>query len=113
MSQETIYRSLFIQERAALKKELAQYLRSRRTIYRSRHASRKGHEKGQIADIVSIRKCPASVEDQTVPGQWEGAPVAGSPDSEDRSASHGARGEGVQERWGRSTNTQSRSRSKN
>ena len=113
MSQETIYRSLFIQARRALKKELAQYLRSRRTIYRSRHASRKGHGKGQIADIVSIRKRPASVEDRAVPGHWEGDLIAGSPDSEDRSASHGARGEGVQERGGRSRNSRSRSRSKN
>ena len=81
VSHETIYRSLFIQARGALKKELAQYLRSRRTIRRSRHASRKGHGKGQIADIVSIRERPVAVEDRAVPGHWEGDLIAGSTNS--------------------------------
>ena len=66
VSHETIYRSLFIQARGALKKELTAYLRSKRTIRRSAKASRKGHGKGQI--LISIRERPASVEDRAVPG---------------------------------------------
>ncbi len=76
VSHETIYRSLFIQARGALKKELTQYLRSRRTIRRSRHASLKGRGGGQINDVISIRERPASVEDRAVPGHWEGDLIA-------------------------------------
>jgi IS30 family transposase len=68
VSHETIYRSLFVQARGVLKKELMQYLRSRRTIRRSRHASLKRDGLGQIKDAVSIRERPASVEDRAVPG---------------------------------------------
>ena len=78
VSHETIYRSLFIQARGALRKELAQHLRSKRTIRRSKRASSKGDGRGQIKDIVSISERPASVEDRAVPGHWEGDLVAGS-----------------------------------
>ena len=78
MSHETIYRSLFVQARGFLKKELTQYLRTRRTIRRSGKASRKGHGKGQIESMISIRERPASVEDRAVPGHWEGDLIAGS-----------------------------------
>jgi IS30 family transposase len=78
VSHETIYRSLFIQARGALKKELTQHLRTRRTIRRSRHASRKGRGGGQITDLISIRERPDSVEDRAVPGHWEGDLIAGS-----------------------------------
>ena len=78
VSHETIYRSLFIQARGAVKKELTEYLRSKRTIRRSAKASRKGHGKGQIEDMISIRERPASVEDRAVPGHWEGDLIAGS-----------------------------------
>ncbi len=78
VSHETIYRSLFIQARGALKKELTLCLRSKRTIRRSRHATRKGRGGGQIPDLVSIRERPASVEDRAVPGHWEGDLIAGS-----------------------------------
>ena len=78
VSHETIYRSLFIQARGALKKELTQHLRTQRTIRRSRHASRKGRGGGQIPDLVSIRERPASVEDRAVPGHWEGDLIQGS-----------------------------------
>ncbi len=78
VSHETIYRSLFIQARGALKKELTQYLRSRRTIRRSRHASLKGRGGGQINNVISIRERPASVEDRAVSGHWEGDLIAGS-----------------------------------
>ena len=72
VSHETIYRSLFIQARGVLKKELLQCLRSKRSIRRSRHASLKRDGLGQITNTVSIRERPASVEDRAVPGHWEG-----------------------------------------
>ena len=72
VSHETIYRSLFIQARGALKKELIQHLRSKRRIRRSRHASVHGHSQGRIVDAISIRERPAEVEDRAVPGHWEG-----------------------------------------
>ena len=78
MSHETIYQSLFIQARGALKKELTAHLRSQRTIRRSKHAKSKGVGQGEIKDIVSIRERPASVEDRAVPGHWEGDLIAGS-----------------------------------
>ena len=78
MSHETIYRSLFIQARGALKKKLTQHLRTKRTIRRSAKASRKGHGKGQIEGMISIRERPASVEDRAVPGHWEGDLIVGS-----------------------------------
>ncbi len=78
VSHETIYQSLFIQARGALKKELTAHLRSQRTIRRSKHSRTKGVGQGQIKDIVSIRERPASVEDRAVPGHWEGDLIAGS-----------------------------------
>jgi IS30 family transposase len=81
VSHETIYRSLFIQARGVLKKELQQYLRSQRAIRRSKHASLKNDGLGQITDAVSIRERPASIEDRAVPGHWEGDLIAGSNNS--------------------------------
>jgi len=81
VSHETIYRSLFVQARGVLKKELMQYLRSKRTIRRSRHASLKRNGLGQITDAVSIRERPASAEDRAVPGHWEGDLLSGSNNS--------------------------------
>jgi IS30 family transposase len=78
VSHETIYQSLFIQARGALKKELTAHLRSQRTIRRSKHAKTKGVGHGQLKDIVSIRERPASVEDRAAPGHWEGDLIAGS-----------------------------------
>jgi IS30 family transposase len=78
VSHETIYRSLFIQSRGAFRKELTQYLRSKRTMRRSKRASSHGDGRGQIKDIVSISERPASVEDRAVPGHWEGDLLAGS-----------------------------------
>ena len=72
MSHETIYRSLFIQARGALKKELLQHLRRTRGMRRSRHHTQKTDDPWQIADAVSISERPASVEDRAVPGHWEG-----------------------------------------
>ena len=77
VSHETIYRSLFIQARGVLKKELLDQLRSKRRMRRSRHASASGQSRGQIVDAVSIRERPADVEDRAVPGHWEGDLLAG------------------------------------
>ena len=81
VSHETIYRSLFVQARGVLKKELLQHLRSKRTIRRSKEARRKGVGRGQITDMVSISERPASVEDRAVPGHWEGDLLSGSKNS--------------------------------
>jgi len=81
VSHETIYRSLYIQARGVLKKQLLEHLRARRTIRRSRHASLKRDGLGQIRDAVSISERPASVEDRAVPGHWEGDLIGGSGNS--------------------------------
>src|SRR5579862_9684483 len=81
VSHETIYRSLFIQARGALKKELIQHLRSKRRIRRSRHASVHGHSQGKIVDAISIRERPAEVEDRAIPGHWEGDLLRGTGNS--------------------------------
>ena len=78
ISHETIYKSLFVQARGVLKKELAHHLRSRRLMRRSRHATTKGQGRGMIKDAVSIRERPAAAEDRAVPGHWEGDLLAGS-----------------------------------
>ena len=77
VSHETIYRSLFIQARGVLKKELQQCLKSPRAIRRSRHATTNKDGRGQISNAVSIRKRPATVEDRAVPGHWEGDLIMG------------------------------------
>jgi IS30 family transposase len=81
VSHETIYRSLFVQSRGVLKKELLQHLRSQRTMRHSRYGSGKGDGRGQIKDMISIRERPASVEDRAVPGHWEGDLLSGPKDS--------------------------------
>lgn len=81
VSHETIYKSLFVQARGVLKKELMQYLRSKRTVRRSRHASLKRDGLGQIKDAISIRQRPACVEDRAVPGHWEGDLITGTRNS--------------------------------
>ena len=81
VSHETIYRSLFIQARGVLKKELQRYLRTQRAIRRSKRHSMKNEGLGKISNAVSIRNRPASVEDRAVPGHWEGDLIAGSRNS--------------------------------
>ena len=71
MSHETIYRTLYVQTRGALKKELTEHLRTHRPIRRSRHSTAKADTRGRIPDTVSISERPASVEDRAVPGHWE------------------------------------------
>jgi len=80
ISHEAIYRSLFIQTRGVLKKELTTHLRTRRQM---RHANRgnTGHGQGQIPDMGSIRERPAEAEDRAVPGHWEGDLLTGANDT--------------------------------
>jgi len=82
VSHETIYRSLFIQARGALKKELVEHLRRTRVMRRSRHHTMKTDHHGRITDTVSISERPASVEDRALPGHWEGDLLFGSKNSQ-------------------------------
>ena len=81
VSHETIYRSLFIQARGVLKKELIGHLRSKRLIRRSQHSSKSGHAQGQIIEAISIRERPAEIEDRAIPGHWEGDLISGTKNS--------------------------------
>ncbi|MGF6553068.1 hypothetical protein QFZ96_008204 [Paraburkholderia youngii] len=92
VSHETIYRSLFIQARGALKKELLEHLRRTRGMRRSRHYTQKTGNHGRIRDAVSISERPATVEDRGVPGHWEVIcfAVAGAADCDARRASTSA-----------------------
>lgn len=82
VSHETIYRSLFIQSRGALKKELLEHLRRTRAMRRSRHHTQKTDDHGRITGTVSISERPATVEDRAVPGHWEGDLLFGSKNSQ-------------------------------
>ena len=81
VSHETIYRSLFIQARGVLKKELLGHLRSKRRIRRSRHSRIFKDSRGQIVDAISIRQRPAEIEDRAIPGHWEGDLIGGTKNS--------------------------------
>ena len=81
VSQETIYRSLFIQARGVLKKELMDHLRSKRRMRRSRHSSEHGQSRGKIVDAISIRERPAEAEDRAISGHWEGDLLSGGKNS--------------------------------
>jgi len=76
VSHETIYRSLFIQTRGVLKKELMAHLRTARQMRQAKGGTTKSGL-GQIVDAVSIRERPAEVEDRAVPGHWEGDLLSG------------------------------------
>ena len=82
VSPETIYRSLFIQARGALKKELLQHLRRTRAMRRSRHHTQKTDDHGRISNTISISERPASAEDRAVPGHWEGDLIFGTNNSQ-------------------------------
>ena len=77
LSHETIYRTLYVQTRGALKKELLAHLRRRRPMRRSRQYSTAGQPRGQIIDAIPIAARPAEVEDRAIPGHWEGDLLAG------------------------------------
>src|SRR5438445_8315919 len=81
VSHETIYRSLLIQARGVLKKELLGHLRSKRRIRRSQHSRVFRDSRGQIVDAISIRERPAEIEDRAIPGHWEGDLLSGSRNS--------------------------------
>ena len=81
VSHETIYRSLFIQARGVLKKELLGHLRSKRRVRRSQHAHIFRDSRGQIRDAISIRERPAEIQDRAIPGHWEGDLIGGSKNS--------------------------------
>ncbi len=78
VSHETIYKSLFIQTRGVLKRQLSAHLRRGRALRRGRHYANTGPGRGEIRDMVSIRERPAQAEDRAVPGHWEGDLLAGS-----------------------------------
>ncbi len=77
ISHETIYRSLYVQARGVLKRELVGHLRTRRGMRHSKHSNRRNQARGQIIDAVSISERPAEIEDRAVPGHWEGDLIAG------------------------------------
>ncbi|NOT33124.1 MAG: IS30 family transposase [Candidatus Eisenbacteria bacterium] len=81
ISHETIYRSLFIQARGVLKRELQAHLRSRRKMRRAKTASTAGQQRGQIIDAVPISARPAEIADRAIPGHWEGDLITGSKNS--------------------------------
>jgi IS30 family transposase len=79
VSHETIYRTLYVQTRGALKRELLGYLRRHRTM-RQRRATEPRVPRG-IVDAVSISERPPTVEDRAIPGHWEGDLLAGAKNS--------------------------------
>lgn len=82
VSHETIYRSLFVQARGALRRELTAHLRRQQSVRRSRQASRRSSPCGHIADAICIRERPADIEDRAIPGHWEGDLLCGSRSSQ-------------------------------
>jgi IS30 family transposase len=80
VSHETIYRSLFVQAKGVLKKELQAHLRTKRIVRRRMNKIEK--KRGQIVGAVSIRERPASIEDRAIPGHWEGDLVMGAKNSQ-------------------------------
>lgn len=82
VSHETIYKSLYIQARGALKRELLQHVRRPRALRRSRHHTQKTSNHGRILDTVSISERPPEADDRAVPGHWEGDLFFGSNNSQ-------------------------------
>lgn len=77
VSHETIYRTLFVQTRGALKKELIAHLRHAGRLRRPNGAEHSTGMRGKIPDAVSIRDRPPEVEDRALPGHWEGDLLCG------------------------------------
>jgi IS30 family transposase len=69
ISHETIYRSLYVQSRGELRRQLARNLRSGRACRREQG---RGQRRGRIVDMISISERPPEIEDRAVPGHWEG-----------------------------------------
>jgi len=72
LSNDRIYKSIYVQAREALKKELQQYLRTRPQVRGTRHVMESTDRRGRIPDDVSISERPAYVEDRAVPGHYGG-----------------------------------------
>ena len=81
VSHETIYKSLYVQARGVLKRELISRLRTRRLMRRGKASTTRGQPRGQIVDAVSIRERPGEVENRAIPGHWEGDLLAGGKNS--------------------------------
>ena len=77
VSHETIYQSLFVQSRGALRKELHTCLRTGRAMRRAKAYTKGGIGQGQVTNMVMISERPAEVEDRAVPGHWEGDLIFG------------------------------------
>jgi IS30 family transposase len=77
VSHETIYQSLFVQSRGALRKELHACLRTGRAMRRAKAYTKGNVGQGQIRDMVMISERPAEVADRAVPGHWEGDLIFG------------------------------------
>ncbi len=78
VAHETIYRSLFIQARGVLKRELLAALRSKKRMRRAHGAAKQAMKRSLIPDAISIRQRPPEAEDRAVPGHWEGDLITGS-----------------------------------
>lgn len=78
ISHESIYKTLYVQSRGHLKKELLKHLRTQRVMRQSKHFNTKGNARGGIIDAVSIHDSPKDIEDRTIPGHWEGDLICGS-----------------------------------
>jgi IS30 family transposase len=78
---EAINRSLFVQARGVLKKELIWHLRPKRCIRRSQRSCVRGQSRAQIVDAISIRQRPAEIEERAIPGHWEGDLIGGTKNS--------------------------------
>jgi transposase, IS30 family len=77
VSHETIYQSLFVQSRGALRKELHSCLRTGRAMRRAKAYTKGGVGQGQLTNMVMISERPAEVKDRAVPGHWEGDLIFG------------------------------------
>ena len=77
VSPETIYKTLYIQARGALKKELISHLRRNHTYRQPATASKRSETRGKIKDAISISSRPPEIEDRAVPGHWEGDSIEG------------------------------------